>query len=101
MNVQINTETVTPRTISPSQIGTLLCEYVNTMSRFSIEAKEVASQIARDHPTLQQAAVRFLLNILLNYKPYTTDLRNEGAAALCDKLRQLNLDGQLPYLPIV
>jgi len=75
---------------------------VNTMGSGEAMVKGFLEELDQSHRTLQQSAIRVMWDVLLGYRPGGTDLRNEDAAALSAKLRQLAAADTVPqYLRFV
>lgn len=73
--------------ITGEQLGDLLTQFVNRNSS-PREADRAAAAVEQAHRTLQGLCVNFALQFLLAYDPgMFTDARNEGAKAVCDRLR--------------
>ena len=73
-----------------------LCDGVNCLaSDHADEAQAFADALQRQHRTLQQSAVQFLIAGLRVYgKQANTDLRNEAAVDYCKELP----DGYFPLI---
>lgn len=77
------------RTLTPEQMGDLVCNFVNSFGNKD-SAERMSAAIQQSHRTLQASAIRFMLETLLAYDPGTyIDARNEGAKAVCDRLRRI------------
>jgi hypothetical protein len=77
------------RTLTPEQMGDLVCNFVNSSGNLE-SAERMSAAIQQSHRTLQASAIRFMLETLLAYDPgIYVDARNEGAKAVCDRLRRI------------
>lgn len=75
--------------ITGEQLGDLVCNFVNSFGNLD-SAERMSAAIQQSHRTLQASAIRFMLETLLAYDPGTyIDARNEGAKAVCDRLRRI------------
>jgi hypothetical protein len=73
--------------ITGEQLGDLLTQFVNRNSA-PRNADQAAAAVEQAHRTLQGLCVNFAIQFLLAYDPGNfVDARNEGAKALCDRLR--------------
>lgn len=81
------------RTLTPEQMGDLICNFVNSLTRSGTNkdsAERMSAAIQQSHRTLQASAIRLMLEALLAYNPgIWVDARNEGAKAVCDRLRRI------------
>jgi hypothetical protein len=77
------------RTLTPEQMGDLICNFVNSFGNKD-SAERMSAAIQQSHRTLQASAIRFMLEALLAYDPgIHIDARNEGAKNVCDRLRRI------------
>jgi len=77
------------RTLTPEQMGDLVCNFVNSSGNLA-SAERMSAAIQQSHRTLQASAIRFMLEALLAYDPgIYVDARNESAKNVCDRLRRI------------
>lgn len=75
--------------ITGEQLGDLLTQFVNRNSS-PREADRAAAAVEQAHRTIQGLCVNFAVKFLLAYNPgIFVDARNEGAKAVCDRLRRI------------
>ena len=88
--------------ITGAQLGDLLTQFVNRNSS-PREADAAAAAVEQAHRTLQGLCVNFALQFLLAYDPgIFVDARNEGAKAVCDRLRaEQKADSAKFFVPFI
>lgn len=75
--------------ITGEQLGDLLTQFVNHNSS-PLNADQAAAAVEQAHRTIQGLCVNFAVKFLLAYNPgIFVDARNEGAKAVCDRLRRI------------
>ena len=78
------------------KIGAQLMTRVNTMMSHDQIAEGMLEAIEGGHNTLQQSVMSLLWQVVSGYEPGSTDLRNEDANALSQKIREMQEAGELP-----
>jgi len=88
--------------ITGEQLGDLLANFVNHNSA-PRNAHLAAAAVEQAHRTIQGLCVNFAIQFLLAYDPGTwTDARNEGAKAVCDRLRaEQKADSAKFFVPFI
>ena len=76
-------------------------EIMRQLNCLSLDESEIGGELANDHPTLQQSAMRMVVGFLqaMAKKTYT-DGRNEASVKLAKKLLDGTEDIEL-YLPLI
>lgn len=73
-----------------------LGKFVNGFSRCQFDT--VAESVTQEHRTLQQLVIGLCMKIIFRVADCGTDMRNEAAVRLCQKIKKENEEYFLPFI---